>query len=115
MWAEITLVRGIASEINYQLILAVLKTLEAGRKKAQALLEKKEKATEAKISTHTQPMRSVFNTWFEDNFKRVLAGKYQGPLTTYDVANMAPQEGKAQPASFHPGKAEAKNRNKKRR
>ena len=60
MWAATNLVRGIASEINYQLILAVLKTLEAEREKAQALLEKKEKATEAKISTHTQPVGSVF-------------------------------------------------------
>lgn len=53
MWAATNFVRGIASELNYHIILEVLRLRDEDRALEAKNLENKEKETEEKIKTHT--------------------------------------------------------------
>lgn len=98
-----TLFQGIANELNYQLIGEIINLLEKDKLILQQRQEHREKQISDKLETHTQPMRSVFDTWFIENVKRVRAGHMLGPLTSYDISNICPPKD-----AFHPGKGKGK-------
>lgn len=107
-WAATNFARGVANELNFQIISSFLSYRDGMRRKEQDALLAKEKELQDKIKTHTTPVRDLVNDWTVNAVKRYLANEMPMALTEYDRANKIPKNKPHQKENlpsgpFHPG------------